>query len=156
MPERFQLYVTYFSIEYVELPVAYDGLAVMVNPRNTWTSCMTVPELKRLWEPDAQSKITRWNHIRPDWPDKEVHLFGPGVDSGTYDYFTEAIVHKEHASRGDYTSSEDDNILVQGVANDELALVERQLADLEAATDRADLRPLFEELVAAATRGRRR
>jgi phosphate transport system substrate-binding protein len=110
------------SIQYVELPVAYDGLAVIVNPKNTWAACMTVAELKRLWEPEAQGKITRWNQIRPEWPDKEVHLFGPGVDSGTYDYFTEAVVGKEHASRGDFQSSEDDNTLVQGVASDHYAL----------------------------------
>lgn len=109
-------------IEYIELPVAYDGLAVMVNPKNTWVNSMTVKELKKLWEPEAQGRITRWNQIRPGWPDKEIHLFGPGVDSGTYDYFTEAIVGKEHSSRGDYTSSEDDNVLVQGIATDPLAL----------------------------------
>ena len=109
-------------IEYIELPVAYDGLAVMVNPKNTWVNSMTVKELKRLWEPEAQGRITRWSQIRPGWPDKEIHLFGAGVDSGTYDYFTEAIVGKEHSSRGDFTSSEDDNVLVQGIATDPLAL----------------------------------
>lgn len=110
------------KIEYVELPVAYDGLAVMVNPKNTWVASMTVKELKMLWEPEAQGKITRWNQIRPQWPNKEIRLFGPGVDSGTYDYFTEAIVGKEHSSRGDFTASEDDNVLVQGIARDESAL----------------------------------
>lgn len=109
-------------IEYVELPVAYDGLAVMVNTRNTWAASMTVRELKKLWEPAAQGKITRWSQIRPGWPDREIRLFGAGVDSGTYDYFTEAIVGKEHSSRGDFTSSEDDNVLVQGIATDPLAL----------------------------------
>ena len=83
---------------------------------------MTVAELKRLWEPDAQDRITRWNQIRTGWPDEEIHLFGPGVDSGTFDYFTEAIVGTEDASRGDYTSSEDDNVLVQGVSGDQYAL----------------------------------
>ena len=110
------------GIAYVELPVAYDGLAVVVNPRNTWAASMTVAELKRLWEPDAQDRITRWNQIRTGWPDEEIHLFGPGVDSGTFDYFTEAIVGTEDASRGDYTSSEDDNVLVQGVSGDQYAL----------------------------------
>lgn len=110
------------KIEYVELPVAYDGLAVMVNPKNTWVTNMTVKELKKLWEPEAQGKVTRWSQIRPGWPDKEIHLFGAGVDSGTYDYFTEAIVGKEHSSRGDFTASEDDNVLVQGIATDPLAL----------------------------------
>jgi phosphate transport system substrate-binding protein len=110
------------GIVYVELPVAYDGLAVLVNPRNTWVQSITVAELKKIWEPGAQGKVTRWSQVRDGWPDRELHLYGAGVDSGTYDYFTEAIVGKEHSSRGDFTSSEDDNVLVQGIANDELAL----------------------------------
>ena len=110
------------KISYIELPVAFDGLAVMINPKNDWAGTMTVKELKKMWEPAAQGKITRWSQIRAGWPDKEIHLFGPGVDSGTYDYFTEAIVGKEHSSRGDFTASEDDNVLVQGIANDPLAL----------------------------------
>ncbi len=110
------------DIEYIELPVAYDGLAVVVNPKNHWVVSITVEELKKIWEPAAQGKITRWKQIRQGWPDKEIHLFGPGVDSGTYDYFTEAIVGKEHSSRGDFTSSEDDNVLVQGIATDLYAL----------------------------------
>lgn len=110
------------GIEYIELPIAYDGLAVMVNPKNNWVDYMTVKELKKIWEPEAQGKIKKWNQIRPNWPDKEIHLFGAGVDSGTYDYFTEAIVGKEHSSRGDFTSSEDDNVLVQGIGGDPLAL----------------------------------
>lgn len=110
------------GIEYVELPVAYDGIAVVVNPANTWVDHLTVAELKRMWEPAAQGTVMRWNQIRPEWPDEEIHLFGPGIDSGTYDYFTAAIVEQEHASRGDFTSSEDDNVLVQGVGGDRLAL----------------------------------
>jgi phosphate transport system substrate-binding protein len=110
------------NVEYVEVPIAYDGIAVMVSPKNDWASSMTVAELKKLWQPEAQGKVTKWNQIREQWPDKEIHLFGAGADSGTYDYFTEAIVGKEHSSRGDYTSSEDDNVLVQGIANDPLAL----------------------------------
>ena len=110
------------GIEFIELPVAYDGITIVVHPENTWVQSITVDELRRLWEPAAQQKITRWNQIRPEWPDREIHLFGAGVDSGTFDYFTEAIVGKEDASRGDYTSSEDDNVLVQGVAGDPLAL----------------------------------
>ena len=110
------------GVTYVEIPVAYDGLAVVVHPKNTWAASMTVAELKTLWEPAAQSKITRWNQIRSSWPDREIHLFGAGVDSGTFDYFTEAIVGKTKASRGDYTSSEDDNVIVQGVGGDENAL----------------------------------
>ncbi len=110
------------KISYIEIPVAYDGLAVMVNPKNDWAISMTVKELKKLWEPAAQRKITRWSQIRAGWPDKEIHLFGAGVDSGTFDYFTEAIVGKEHSSRGDFTASEDDNVLVQGIATDQMAL----------------------------------
>ena len=110
------------GIEYIELPVAYDALTVVVNPKNTWLNSITTAELKKIWEPAAQGAITRWNQVRPEWPDKPIKLFGPGVDSGTYDYFTEAIMGKEDLSRGDYTSSEDDNVLVQGVSSDENAL----------------------------------
>lgn len=110
------------GIEFIELPVAYDALSVVVNPQNNWVACMTVADLKKIWEPDAQGKITRWNQVNPQWPDAPLNLFGPGTDSGTFDYFTEAIVGKEDASRGDYTASEDDNVLVQGVANDKYAL----------------------------------
>ncbi len=110
------------GIDYIELPIAYDGLAILVNPKNDWASCMTVKELKALWEPEAQGKVTKWSQVRPGWPDKDIHLFGPGVDSGTYDYFTEAVVGKEHASRGDFQSSEDDNVIVQGISTDPLAL----------------------------------
>lgn len=110
------------KVEFIELPVAFDGLAVMVHPSNAWAESMTVAELKKLWEPAAQGKITRWNQIRADWPDQEIHLYGAGVDSGTFDYFTEVIVGKSQSSRGDFTASEDDNVLVQGIANDPLAL----------------------------------
>jgi phosphate transport system substrate-binding protein len=110
------------KIEYIELPVAYDGLAIVVNPKNTWAKSLTVAELKKLWEPAAQGKVMTWNQLRAGFPNKPVHLFGPGVDSGTYDYFTKAVVGEEHKSRGDYTSSEDDNVLVQGVSRDEDAL----------------------------------
>jgi phosphate transport system substrate-binding protein len=110
------------GVTYIELPVGYDGIAVVVHPKNTWATSMTVAELKKLWEPAAQGKVTRWNQIRADWPDQEIHLFGAGVDSGTFDYFTEVIAGKAQASRGDYTSSEDDNVIVQGVSGDEFAL----------------------------------
>ncbi len=110
------------GISYVELPVAYDGLTVVVHPDNNWANDITLAELKKIWEPGAQNTITRWNQIRPEWPDQEIHLYGPGVESGTYDYFTEAVVGKSHSSRGDYTASEDDNVLVQGVSSDPYAL----------------------------------
>ena len=110
------------GIGYVELPVAYDGIAVVVHPDASWVDQMTVAELKTLWKPEAQKSVLRWSQIRTGWPDREIHLFGPGVDSGTYDYFTKAIVGEEHSSRGDFTSSEDDNVLVQGVATDPAAL----------------------------------
>jgi phosphate transport system substrate-binding protein len=110
------------KIEYVELTVAFDGLAVLVNKENTWLNDITVEELKRIWEPSAQGKVVRWNQIRKEWPDEEFHLYGPGVASGTYDYFTEAIVGKSGESRGDFTASEDDNVLVQGIEGDKNAL----------------------------------
>lgn len=110
------------GIEYIELPVAYDALTVVVNPKNTWLNSITVADLKKIWEPEAQGKITRWNQVRAEWPDQPIALFGAGVDSGTYDYFTEAIVGKEDMSRGDYTSSEDDNMIVQGVMGNPNAL----------------------------------
>ena len=110
------------GIEYIELPVAYDGIAVLVNPQNTWVDHLTTAELKKIWEPAAQGTIMKWSQVRAGWPDAELHLYGAGVDSGTYDYFTEAVVQKEHSSRGDYTSSEDDNVIVQGIANDKNAL----------------------------------
>jgi len=110
------------GVEFIELPVAYDGMAVVVNPKNTWANDITVAELKRLWEPDAQGKILKWNQVRASWPDRDIRLYGAGADSGTFDYFTEVINGKAKASRGDFTPSEDDNVLVQGVAGDELAL----------------------------------
>lgn len=110
------------NIHFLELEVAYDGLSIVVNPQNDWVKDITVAELKKMWEPAAQGKITKWNQIRPEWPNEEFHLYGAGTESGTYDYFTEAIVGESHKSRGDYTASEDDNILVQGVAGDKNAL----------------------------------
>jgi len=110
------------KVGFIELPIAYDGLVIVANSKNTWLSSITTSELKTIWQKEAQGKITHWNHIRKEWPEKEIHLFGPGVDSGTYDYFTEVINQKSHSSRGDYTSSEDDNVLVQGVAQDTYGL----------------------------------
>jgi len=106
------------GIKYVELPVAFDALTVVINPKNTWIKELKVEELKKMWEPGAQGKITRWNQVNPAWPDAPLKLFGPGADSGTFDYFTDAINGKEKASRGDFTASEDDNVLVQGVSRD--------------------------------------
>jgi phosphate transport system substrate-binding protein len=130
------------GVEYIEVPIAYDGLAIVVNPKNTWATTITVDELKTLWSPDAQGKITRWNQVRASWPNREIRLFGAGVDSGTYDYFTEATVGKEGASRGDFTSSEDDNVIVQGVASDELALGFLPLAYVEANRDKLQIVPV--------------
>lgn len=110
------------NITYLELEVAYDGLAVLVNPENTWVDNFTPEELKKIWEPAAQGKIMKWNQIRPEWPNEEIHLYGPGVASGTYDYFTEAIVGESGSSRGDFTASEDDHVLVQGIAGDKYSL----------------------------------
>ena len=110
------------GIEYIELPICFDALTVVVNPQNTWATSMTIEELKKIWEPAAQGKITHWNQIRPDWPREEIVLFGAGSDSGTFDYFTEAIVGKAKSSRGDYTASEDDNVLVQGIEGNKYAL----------------------------------
>ena len=94
----------------------------VVNNQNNWVTSMTVADLKKIWEPGAQGKITHWNHVRPEWPNEKIALFGAGADSGTFDYFTEAIVGKAKSSRGDYTASEDDNVLVQGVEGNKYAL----------------------------------
>jgi phosphate transport system substrate-binding protein len=110
------------GVEYIELPVAIDALAVMVNPKNTFATELTVAELKKIWEPETQGKIMSWKQVRASFPDQPLRLYGAGVDSGTYDYFTAAIVGKEHSSRGDFTASEDDNVLVQGIAGDINAL----------------------------------
>jgi phosphate transport system substrate-binding protein len=110
------------GIEYIELPVAFDALTVMVNPKNTWITQFTVAELKKIWHPDAQGKVMRWNEVNPAWPDQPLKLYGAGSDSGTFDYFTEAVNGKSKLSRTDYTASEDDNTLVQGIATDKNAL----------------------------------
>jgi len=110
------------NISYVELKVALDGLAVVINPENDWAKSFTVQELKKIWEPAAQGTVMKWNQVNPEWPNEEIHLYGPGVASGTFDYFTEVINGKSGSSRGDYTASEDDNLLVQGVAGDKFGL----------------------------------
>jgi phosphate transport system substrate-binding protein len=108
------------GIEWVEFQVAFDGLSVMVNPKNDFVECLTVDELRSIWEPG--STVDSWNDVRPEWPDESIALYGPDTDSGTFDYFTEVIVGEEDASRPDYTASADDNVLVQGIAGDEDAL----------------------------------
>jgi phosphate transport system substrate-binding protein len=106
------------GIEYYELPVAFDAITVVVNPKNNFIKQLSIAEMKKMWEPAAQGKVTRWNQVNPQWPDRPMKLFGPGADSGTFDYFTEAVVGKAKSSRGDFTASEDDNVLVQGVSRD--------------------------------------
>ncbi|MFB6247069.1 MAG: PstS family phosphate ABC transporter substrate-binding protein [Salinibacter sp.] len=108
------------GIEYIELPVAYDGLSVVVHPSNDWIDCISAQELERLWEPG--SSIDRWNQLRSGFPDRPIDLYGPGTASGTYDYFTEAIVGESGASRSDFTASEDDNVLAQGISGTETSL----------------------------------
>ncbi len=110
------------GIEYYELPVAFDAITVVINPKNNFIKQLSVAELKKIWEPAAQGKVTRWKQVNEAWPDQPMKLFGPGADSGTFDYFTEAVVGKAKSSRGDFTASEDDNVLVQGVARDVNAL----------------------------------
>jgi len=106
------------GVQYLELPVAYDALTVVMNPKNSWIKALTVAELKKMWEPAAQGKVLKWSQVNGQWPDQPLKLFGPGADSGTFDYFTEAVNGRSKASRGDFTASEDDNILVQGIARD--------------------------------------
>ena len=106
------------GVQFIELPIAYDALTVVVNPKNTWARTMTVAQLKVIWEPAAQGKITNWKQVNPEWPDRPLKLYGPGADSGTFEYFTEAVNGKAKSTRGDFTASEDDNVLVQGVSRD--------------------------------------
>lgn len=110
------------GIKFLEIPIAFDATAVVVNPKNTWAKSITVAELKKMWEPAAQGKIVNWSDVNPAWPKEKIKLYGAGSDSGTFDYFTEAIVGKSKSSRGDYTASEDDNTLVTGVSKDLNAL----------------------------------
>jgi phosphate transport system substrate-binding protein len=110
------------DISYMELPIAFDALTIAVNPQNNWAKDITVAELKKIWEPGAEGKITKWNQVRSSWPDRPIKLYGAGDKSGTFDYFTEAIVGKAKASRKDYTTSEDDEVLVAGINKDPDAL----------------------------------
>lgn len=106
------------GIEFIELPIAYDAISVVVNQKNDWIKFLTVADLKKMWEPAAQGKVKTWRDVRPEWPDVKLKLYGPGADSGTFDYFTEAVNGKSKSSRSDFTASEDDNVLVNGVAGD--------------------------------------
>jgi phosphate transport system substrate-binding protein len=130
------------GIKFIELPIAYDGLCVVVNPKNTWVDHLTTTELKMMWDSSAQGKIMTWDQVRKGFPKKPLKLFGPGTDSGTFDYFTEAINGKARRSRGDYTPSEDDNVLVQGVSADEGALGYFGLAYYEENKDKLKLIPV--------------
>ncbi|HLF72163.1 MAG TPA: PstS family phosphate ABC transporter substrate-binding protein [Dehalococcoidia bacterium] len=119
------------GIEYIELPVAYDALSIVVNTSNSFASCITVAQLKTMWDQPAQGTVTKWNQVNPAWPADGFKLYGPGTDSGTFDYFTEHVNGKAKQSRADYTASEDDNVLVTGVAGDKNALGYFGLAYLE-------------------------
>jgi phosphate transport system substrate-binding protein len=112
------------GIKYIEMPIAFDALTVVINPANDWVkgNTLTIADLKKMWEPAAQGRISTWKQVRSEWPAEKLMLFGPGADSGTFDYFTEAVMGKSKASRGDFTASEDDNTLVQGVENNKSAL----------------------------------
>ena len=110
------------NIDYLGLSVAYDGLAVIINPENDWVDYFTVEELNKIWHPDAQDNIKYWSQVREGWPNEELHLFGPGTASGTYDYFAEAICGKKVGNRGDYTASEVDHVVVQGISTDKFGL----------------------------------
>jgi phosphate transport system substrate-binding protein len=111
------------GVDFYELPIAFDALTVAVSPKNTFVGdCITVADLKKIWEPTAQGKIQKWSDVKPTWPNQDMKLYGAGSDSGTFDYFTEAVTGKAKASRGDYTASEDDNVLVTGIENDSNSL----------------------------------
>jgi phosphate transport system substrate-binding protein len=110
------------NVTFVELPVAYDAISIVVSAKNSWASTITVPELRTLWDAAAEKTVTTWKQVRAEWPDREIKLFGPGPESGTFDYFTDAINGRAGVSRKDYTSSADDDVIVRSVAEDELAL----------------------------------
>ncbi|MEM0481874.1 MAG: PstS family phosphate ABC transporter substrate-binding protein [Nitrososphaerota archaeon] len=131
------------GIEWIEVPVAIDGLVVVVNRQNDWVDCLTISELKRIWEPD--SKVSKWSDIRPEWPDTPILLYGPGPDSGTFDYFTERVVGKLKASRTDYIASEDDNVLVAGVEGEKNALGYFGYAYYPHAADRIRVVPIRDD-----------
>lgn len=130
------------GIKFIELQIAYDGLAVVVSHDNTWVDKLTVAELKMIWEPAAQNNIKSWNQIRPEWPNEEIHLYGPGTASGTFDYFTEEICGKKGDSRGDYTANENDNVLVTGIAGDKGGLGYFGMSYYENNTDKLKIVPV--------------
>ncbi len=130
------------NVKYFELPVGFDAIAIVVNPKNDWLKSITVDELKAMWQPEAQGKLKTWKQVNPAWPDQELKLYGAGADSGTFDYFTEAVTGKSKSSRGDYTASEDDNTLVLGVANDKGALGFLPLSYFEANKGKLKLVPV--------------
>ncbi len=133
------------GIDFIELPVAYDGLAVVVNPKNTWVNHLTVAELKKIWAPEAQGVVTKWSQVREGFPDEPLVLYGAGTDSGTFDYFTEAVNGKAGSSRGDYTASEDDNVLVEGVGSEKGGLGYFGLAYYSQNKDRLKIVPIDDE-----------
>ncbi|QIN85054.1 phosphate ABC transporter substrate-binding protein PstS family protein [Rubrobacter tropicus] len=112
------------GVEFIEIPVAFDGISVVVNSENDFATDVTAEQLKTLWEPAAEGQVTRWSQVNPEWPDQEISLYGPGTESGTYEFFNEAIIqNEEETSRlSDVETSEDDNVLVQGVSGDQNAL----------------------------------
>lgn len=130
------------NIDYVSLTIAYDGLAVVINPQNDWVDHLTTAELKKLWEPQAEGVVTKWSDIRAGWPNEKISLYGPDAASGTYDYFTEVIVGESGKSRGDYTNSSDDNVLVQGIATDKYAIGFFGLAYYEENMDKLKVTPI--------------
>ena len=110
------------GVKYIELPVAIDGLTVMVNKSNDFVECMTIDELNKIWSPESEDVVTTWDQIRPEWPNENMDLYAPGVDSGTFDYFTETVNGESQASRGDFTASENDNVLIQGISGSKYSL----------------------------------
>ncbi|MFN0276493.1 MAG: PstS family phosphate ABC transporter substrate-binding protein [Chitinophagales bacterium] len=130
------------GIKFLEIEVAYDGLAVVVNKDNSWVDKLTVAELKMIWQPEAQGTLTNWNQVRPEFPSEPIHLYGPGTASGTFDYFTEEICGKKGNSRGDYTANENDNVLVTGVAGDKGGLGYFGMAYYEKNMDKLKIVPV--------------
>ena len=128
------------GVEYIELRVAFDGLSVLVNPENTWVDYLTVEELQKIWSPD--STVKTWSDIRAEWPTENIIFYAPGTDSGTFDYFTEEINGESGAIRSDFTGSEDDNVLVQGIAGDKNAIGFFGFAYYEENQDKLKLVPI--------------